>query len=206
MENKHYRDELSSLLIKQFVPAGYKITKDVQLGPVPESAKYDALCFALDGRTIVYRKGKVTPDRPGAFLAVWQRPSTVSHSQIESTNSNKPIPFNTAELDYLFVSVVSHCDDAHARETVQGVKSGLFIFPVAVLIEKGIVSSVKTKGKTGFRVFPPWSENRGVIGTQLFSAAGKKTQRWQLPYFLSIDDNGVIEAEKLNLILSHNHC
>lgn len=203
MENKHYRDELSSLLSKQFVPAGYKITKDVQLGPIPESSKYDALCFALDGRNIVYRKAKVTPDRPGAFLAVWQRPSTVSHSQIESTNSNKPIPFHADEFDYMFVSVVSHCDDDHASETVQGVKSGLFIFPVAVLIEKGIVSSVKTKGKTGFRVFPPWSEDRGAVGTQLFSAAGKKTQQWQLPYFLSIDDNGVIEAEKLNEILNY---
>ncbi|WP_392339282.1 MepB family protein [Moritella marina] len=59
-----------------FVPAGYAITKNIELDPIPESAKYKALTFSLDDQGIIYRKGKVTADRPGAFLAIWQRPSS----------------------------------------------------------------------------------------------------------------------------------
>ena len=78
MINKIYRDELESLLVKVFVPAGYQITKKVELDSVPESSKYEALNFSLNDRSIVYRKGKVTSDRPGAFLTVWQRPGLES--------------------------------------------------------------------------------------------------------------------------------
>ena len=65
MGNKNYRDELEFLLIKEFVPSGYQITQKVTLDPPPESAKYDGLNFHHNGRSIVYRKGKVTSDRPG---------------------------------------------------------------------------------------------------------------------------------------------
>ena len=64
MVNKNYRDDLESLLVKMFVPSGYQITKKVELDPVPESSKYEALNFALNNRRIVYRKGKVTSHRP----------------------------------------------------------------------------------------------------------------------------------------------
>ena len=80
---------------------------------------------------------------------------------------------------------------------------GMFIFPVSLLIKKGIVPSTKNKGKTGFRVFPPWSDDRGVAGTKVFSELGKKTQQWQLLYFLEIDDDGLIDLCKLNNILNH---
>ncbi|WP_392339283.1 MepB family protein [Moritella marina] len=62
------------------------------------------------------------------------------------------------------------------------------------------MSSEQSKGKTGFRVFPPWSQDRGVTGTKVFSESGKKTQRWQFPYFVEIDD-GLIDPKKLNEIL-----
>ena len=194
MINKIYRDELESLLVKVFVPAGYQITKKVELDPVPESSKYEALNFSLNDRSIVYRKGKVTSDRPGAFLAVWQRPG------LESANGNKPIPLTSSELDYLFIHVESHSNISEALEHRS--KYGMFIFPVSLLIEKGIVSSVKSKGKTGFRVFPPWSQDRGIVGTKVFSESGKKTQRWQIPFFLEIDDNGLINSCELNKLLN----
>ena len=79
----------------------------------------------------------------------------------------------------------------------------MFIFPVSVLIKKGIVSSLKSKGKTGFRVFPPWSQDRGMVGTKVFSESGKKTQRWQIPFFLKIDENGLIDSYELNELLNH---
>ncbi len=193
MGNRNYCDELESLLTKEFVPAGYQITQKVELDSIPESSKYEALNFSLNDRNIVYRKGKVTSDRPGAFLAVWQRPPS------EDLNSNKPIPLTSSDLDYLFIHVESHSNISEGLEHRS--KYGMFIFPVSLLIEKGILASVKSKGKTGFRVFPPWSEDRGVVGTKVFSEPGKKTQRWQIPFFLDIDENGLIDSCELKKLL-----
>ncbi|NQZ32059.1 MAG: MepB family protein [Oceanospirillaceae bacterium] len=197
MDISNYRDEFESFLVNELVPAGFKITKAVELDAVPESCKYEALVFSLDEKRIVYRKAKVTPDRPGAFLAIWQRPS------LANSHDNKPTPLTADDLDYLFIKVES-CSSAAAGEgAMYNAKSGMFIFPVSLLIEKGIVSSTKNKGKTGFRVFPPWSQDRGVIGTKVFSASGKKTQRWQIPFFLAIAENGSIDAGELKKLLSH---
>ena len=199
MKTNPYRDELESLVIREFVPAGYQITKGIELDPVPESSKYAALVFSLNEKSIVYRKGKVTADRPGAFLAIWQRPSPVN------LNDNKPMPLTSRQLDYLIIQVESHAGVTAAEAGVQGTRHGLFIFPVALLVERGIVCSTKSKGKTGFRVFPPWSQDRGVVGTKLFSASGKKTQRWQLPYFLEIDQHGSIDAGELKKLIPQNN-
>lgn len=182
IKTKDYRDEVETLLIKSFSPVGYELTKAVEIDTIPENSKYEALNFSLSGKRIIYRKGKVTPDRPGAFLSVWQRPV------IETGNGNKPIPMKFDELDYLFIQVEDESD------------RGLFIFPVMTLKEKGIVSSTMKKGKTGFRVFPPWSQDRGEVGTKVFSESGKKTQRWQLPYFIGISKGGVIDSGKLKKI------
>jgi len=193
--NKNYRDELEFLLIKEFVPSGYQITQKVTLDPTPESAKYEGLNFHLSGRSIVYRKGKVTSDRPSAFLAVWQRPS----SEGLNSNKSKPIPLTSDDLDYLFIHVESHSNISEGFEHRS--KYGMFIFPVSLLVEKRILASVKSKGKTGFRVFPPWSEDRGDVGTKVFSESGKKTQRWQIPFFLDIDENGLINPCELKKLL-----
>lgn len=195
MVNENYRDKLESLLVKMFVPSGYQITKKVELDPIPESSKYEALNFSINDMSIVYRKGKVTSDRPGAFLAVWKRPTS------EDVNGNKPIPLRSSELDYLFIQVESHSTILEELEPRS--KCGMFIFPVSLLIEKGIVSSLKSKGKTGFRVFPPWSEDRGIVGTKVFSESGKKTKRWQIPFFLEIDENGLIDSCELNKLLNY---
>lgn len=195
MLNENYRDKLESLLVKMFVPAGYQITKKVELDPIPESSKYEALNFSINDMSIVYRKGKVTSDRPGAFLAVWKRPTS------EDVNGNKPIPLRSSELDYLFIQVERHSTILEELEPKS--KCGMFIFPVSLLIEKGIVSSLKSKGKTGFRVFPPWSEDRGIVGTKVFSESGKKTKRWQIPFFLEIDENGLIDSSELNKLLNY---
>jgi hypothetical protein len=194
LKNNSYSEELIALILKSFVPAGYTITKNIALDPIPESAKYDALFFALNEHNIIYRKAKVTPDRPGAFLTVWQRPMT------QEANDNKPIPLQADDLDYLFVQVASHAE--LFNDDKQDVQHGMFIFPVSLLVEKGVVSSPTKKGKTGFRVFPPWSQNRGIAGTKIFSESGKKTQRWQLPYFVEIDNEGLIDSNALKQIIS----
>lgn len=199
MNNKNYRAQFATLLTNEFIPAGYTLTKRVELDPVPESAKYNALVFSLDDKHIVYRNAKVTQDRPGAFLTLWQRPS------LDNITDNKPIPLSANELDYLFIQVVSPTSITDNKDREKGTKQGMFIFPVSVLMDKGIVASTKKPGKTGFRVFPPWSQDRGVAGTKVFSASGKKTQRWQLPYFLAMDENGCIDRCALNKVLDYNN-
>lgn len=186
----NYPDEVEALLNNQFVTAGFNITAPVTLDPVSENAKYEALTFSLNEKRCVYRKANVTPDRPGAFLSVWQRPAA------EVINGNKPIAYASGELDYLFIQVENESE------------RGMFIFPVDLLISKGIVSSSTNsekavKGKTGFRVFPPWSQDRGKHGMKVFSASGKKTQAWQLPYFIKMAVDGSIDTSKLKLILSN---
>lgn len=193
MENINYRNEFYLLLSKAFFPAGYEITKSLELDEIPESSKYEGLVFSINDKSIVFRKGKITTDRPGAFLAIWKRPS--------SDKENKPIPLQSNDLDYLFVQVEDHSNIASTDNSIKKPKSGMFIFPVSLLIKKGIVSSETSKGKTGFRVFPPWSQDRGVVGTKVFSESGKKTQRWQLPYFVEIN-NGSIDPKQLNKILN----
>jgi len=186
LENNNYRDKLESLLIKAFISTRYKITKNIELCSIPESTKYEALNFSINNQNIVYRKGKITEDRPGAFLAVWKRPCV--------SNTNKPIPLQANELDYLFVEVKEHSSNP---------KKGIFIFPVSILLKKGIISSETKKGKTGFRVFPPWSENRGLVGMKVFSESGKKTQRWQLPYYVEINNKGLLDFSKLKEIFEN---
>ena len=195
MSIKNYRHEFNSFLIQQIVPLGYRVTRNVELDSVPENSKYEALNFSLDERKIVYRKGKVTSDRPGAFLSIRQRPS------LENNNGNKPIPLSSNDFDYLFVQVENYSNITEELE--HNSKYGMFIFPISILIEKGIVSSLKNKGKTGFRVFPPWSQSRGLNGTKVFSESGKRTQRWQLPYFLAIGEDGSIDSSRLLKILKH---
>jgi hypothetical protein len=185
----NYLDEVESFILNQFVSAGFNLTSPVVLDPVFENAKYEALTFSLNEKRCVYRKANVTPDRPGAFLSVWQRPEAVGN------NGNKPIPLASDELDYLFIQVETESE------------RGMFIFPVELLITKGIVSSStnngkSVKGKTGFRVFPPWSQDRGNQGMKVFSSSGKKTQAWQLPNFIGIADDGSIDACALKKIIS----
>jgi hypothetical protein len=200
MTKPHLREvaikELEHLIINGFNSAGFSITEEIRVGTVPESAEYNALTFSLNEKRVAYRKGKVTPDRPGAFLSVWQRP------EITGDSNNKPIPLNANDLDYLFVKVDDYCISESAEETSNNPIEGMFIFPVSLLIQKGVVSSPAKKGKTGFRVFPPWSNDRGISGTKVFSDSGKKTQRWQLPYFLSINENGSINILDLQKILN----
>ncbi|MGL1888919.1 MAG: MepB family protein [Reichenbachiella sp.] len=204
MKGENYSDVFEAFLHKGFIPAGYKITKNIELGAVPESSKYEALVVGLNDKVIFSRKGKVTPDRPGAFLAVWGRPS------LQTVNGNKPVPLKYNELDYLFVQVQEHSNitttttTTTTNESMGRLKTGMFIFPISLLIEKGIVSSAKHKGKTGFRVFPPWSQDRGGVGTKVFSSSGKKTQKWQQPYFLEIDENGLIDQSGLKEIFANN--
>ena len=73
---------------------------------------------------------------------------------------------------------------------------GQFVFPKSVLSEKGIVSKNGKGGKRAIRVYPPWDN---VISSQ-----AKKTQKWQLEYFLEVPQTKPVDfarAKKLYSLL-----
>ncbi|QHI38452.1 hypothetical protein IMCC3317_38450 [Kordia antarctica] len=135
-----------------------------------ESKEYDACQFNLNGLYIVCRNAKITPKKVGQFATFWKR------------NEHQPIePFHEQDaIDFFIVNVQTE----H--------KFGQFVFPIAVLIEKGIISTDKKEGKRAFRVYPNWDETK--------SKQAARTQKWQLNYFYEInkttDLNIVIELYK----------
>ena len=57
---------------------------------------------------------------------------------------------------------------------------GQFVFPKAILIKKGIISTNKKEGKRAFRIYPPWDKTT--------SKQAEQSQKWQVDYFYEILD------------------
>lgn len=58
---------------------------------------------------------------------------------------------------------------------------GRFIFPKTVPCEKGIVSCYGKEGKRAMRIYSPWDKAD--------NPQAKKTQAWQLQYFIKFSEN-----------------
>ncbi|PXY44260.1 MepB family protein [Flavobacterium hydrophilum] len=137
--------------------------------PEDESAEYSAYRFEINCKKVCYRESKITPTKTGQFVTLWKR-----------NTSGTIEPFDFSDLiDFVIIRV--------RKEK----KFGQFIFPKAVLLEKGIFSTSAKEGKRATRVYPPWD-----ITT---SRQAQKTQQWQLDYFLEIAENESIvsRAKKL---------
>lgn len=127
--------------------------------PEPESADYEAYRFYLNGKSICYRKAKITPTKTGQFVTLWKR---------NTTGITAPFDFLDT-IDFVIISVRK--DDL----------LGQFIFPKSILLEKGIFSTDTKEGKRATRVYPLWDETT--------SKQAQKTQKWQLEYFYEIRPN-----------------
>ncbi len=124
-----------------------------------EGKGYYACQFKLNELNILSRNGRITPRKTGQFLTCWKR------------NKNGTIePFNEYDpIDFYIVNVQA------------GDKAGQFVFPKALLVNKGILSTVKKDGKRGFRVYPKWDNPT--------SQQARRTQKWQLDYFYEINSD-----------------
>jgi hypothetical protein len=118
-----------------------------------ESKEYEASHFKLNGLNVIYRNAKITPKKVGQFVTFWKR------------KLNGPIePFDEQDsIDFFVVSVQNEK------------KFGQFVFPKAVLIKKGILSTINKEGKRAFRVYPIWDVAK--------NKQAESTQKWQLDYF-----------------------
>lgn len=134
--------------------------------PEAESAEYGALTLKINGISVRYRDAKITPTKTGLFVTLWKR---VNHGPIE--------PFNLSDdTDLIIVS------------TRNGSHFGQFIFPKYLLHEKGIIAGNGKAGKRAFRVYPPWSITNNL--------QAKKTQQWQVAYFINISDQPDLKKAK----------
>ncbi len=122
-----------------------------------ESKEYDASNFSLSGKKVVYRTAKITPKKIGQFVTFWKR------------SNNGPIePFHEKDNFDFFVVTVTLND-----------RLGQFVFPKAVLLKKGIVSTISKEGKRAFRVYPIWDTTS--------SNQAMRTQKWQLDFFYELN-------------------
>lgn len=122
-----------------------------------ESTEYQACSFKLNSLQIIHRLSKITPTKIGQFVTIWKR-----------NRKGITTPFDVSD-NFDFIVITSKSD----------INLGQFVFPKAVLLEKGIISNNNISGKRGIRVYPPWD-----IPT---SKQAVKTQLWQIKYFYSIN-------------------
>lgn len=137
-----------------------------------ESEAYGACTFELNGKLIQQRISKITPTKTGQFVTIWKR-------------NDKGItePFDISD-NFDFVIITARNDE----------NFGQFIFPKAVLAEKGILTQNGKEGKRGIRVYPPWD-----IPT---NKQAEKTQNWQTNYFLTIKNNNETDFDLAKKLLS----
>jgi hypothetical protein len=85
--------------------------------------------------------------------------------------------------------------DFFVINVVHNNKVGQFVFPKAVLLEKGVFSTNSKGGKRGIRVYSPWCEAN--------NRQAAKTKQWQERFFidLSLQDSENIERFR-NLYLT----
>jgi len=145
---------ISKILASIYEKCNFQITNFVKDN---ESEEYDACAFKLDNKNIIYRSSKITPKKVGQFVTFWKR----NKEGITEPFSEKSL------LDFYVIDVQSEN------------KTGQFVFPKAVLIEKGIISTSKKDGKRAFRVYSIWDKTT--------NKQAEKSQKWQLNYFFEVN-------------------
>ncbi len=129
----------------------------ISITPEPQQSDYESAKIETDTGLWRIRTARITPNKPGAFVAVWQRDE---HGGTEPLSS-------TDECDGLLVFVED------------GERFGVFRFTKAHLRELGITQSERSSGKRGFRLYPAWC-------TELNRQA-QRTQQAQAKAFRMLD-------------------
>ncbi|MGO2024464.1 MULTISPECIES: MepB family protein [Brevibacterium] len=122
-----------------------------------QNSDYESGRAKLQGTWWRVRTARITPSKPGAFVAVWGR-----------TSEGVTAPFSGDEDGF---------DDCTGLLVLvsEDEKFGVFTFTATSLVELGIYSSQRSAGKRGFRLYPPWSTSLNPQAT--------RTQRRQAPFF-----------------------
>ncbi len=152
------------MLQNMYKPLGLEVTTfEVEA----ESSDYGACRFSLKGKNIVFRIAKTTPTKVGQFVTIWKRSET--GGEIAPLDAGDGIDF-----------VIIHSE---------GAQSGQFVFDIATLLAKGIMSSNGKGGKRGIRVYPPWC--------MPVAKDAIKTKTWQICHFLHLSQDGCVDFSQV---------
>ncbi len=143
-------------------------------------AGHGAHRLTLDDQRVVFRITKTTPTKIGQFVTLWKRPKP---DEFPSAAGNKPAALHTD--DRIGFVVVHVHDDSH---------SGQSIFNRSILVDKGTMATGSKKGKTAFRIYPPW--------TKPVADEAIKSQRWQNVYFVADNENEVSKLDKVRKLFN----
>lgn len=133
-----------------------------------QNSDYGAGVFQLNAKSVRFRVAKITPTKIGQFVAFWEK---------DEANKNQAFSYDNA-TDLLVINTFGGNGNY-----------GQFVFPKEVLLNQNILKTAKTKGKMAIRVYPSWDipiSKQAIV-----------TQKWQLPYFISIDDTNSLPINKL---------
>lgn len=125
--------------------------------PEEQSSDYESGTVKIGSDTWRIRTARVTPKKPGAFVAVWKREA---HGETR--------PFKREEYSAGLMVFVREAE-----------KFGVFRFSTAQLAALGVLRSGDQEGKRGFRVYPSWSTG--------LNRQAAVTQRRQSPAFHRLD-------------------
>lgn len=102
-----------------------------------QNGEYESGIVSIGSELWRLRTARVTPKKPGAFVAVWMR-----------DEAGRTCPFGADEAaDGLLVFVQEE------------ERFGYFRFPASQLASLGVSRSAEHPGKRGFRLYPGWSVN-----------------------------------------------
>jgi hypothetical protein len=139
-----------------------------------ESSEYCACRFEINNKKVLFRSSKITPTKIGQFVTLWKRKNEKSDIA----------PFEISDdIDLIVIN------------TRTKTSFGQFVFPKSVLVQKGIITD-KKEGKRGFRVYPIWDLTESI--------QAKKTQKWQLDYFIKIPFDETLDINRVIFLYLKN--
>ncbi|MGG0737581.1 MepB family protein [Niallia taxi] len=135
-----------------------------------QNSEYGAGTFQLNTKLVRFRVAKTTPTKIGQFVVFWEK---------DKANKNQAYSYEQAP-DLLVINTFTNNN-----------RFGQFIFPKEVLLKQKILKTATTNGKMAIRVYPSWDK---PVSNQAIN-----TQKWQLEYFIELDDDNLIEMPSQNL-------
>ncbi|MCU5111943.1 MepB family protein [Bacillus wiedmannii] len=137
-----------------------------------QNAEYVGCLFHLNKKTIRFRVSKITPNKIGQFVSFWEK---------DANMQNQAFSYDAAP-DLLVIACIN--DN----------KLGQFIFPKEILLKEKILKTQSQKGKMAMRIYPLWDTP--------VSNQAKKSQMWQLQYFVDLSDPNNLPIDKLLTLYS----
>ncbi|PFL17145.1 mep operon protein MepB [Bacillus cereus] len=132
-----------------------------------QNSEYAGGIFQLNNRSIRFRVSKITPNKIGQFVSFWEK---------DASMKNQAFPYDSAP-NLLVITCIAD------------IKLGQFIFPKEILLKEKILKTQNQKGKMAMRVYPIWDKP--------VSNQAKKSQLWQLQYFVDLSDAENVAIDKL---------